>query len=71
MEMSKSLLCETEDEMEELIQSLMDEGPNICLKCGHKMIQQFKTEWSELSTEVKMKCFHCGHTAHDDKKLLN
>jgi len=35
------------------------------------MIQQYKTEWKDLSTEIKMRCHHCGHTAVDETKLLS
>ncbi len=69
--MSKSLYSEDDQNLEELMQSILDEEPGMCIKCGHRMIQQYKTQWEELSTEIKMRCNHCGHTASDEKKLLS
>ena len=69
--MSKDLFSDDEQSLEELMQSILDEEPGICIKCGHKMIQQYKTEWNDLSTEIKMRCHHCGHTALDETKLLS
>lgn len=69
--MPKNLYSDEEQTLEELMQSILEEEPGMCIKCGHKMIQQYKTEWSGLSTEIKMRCHHCGHTAVDEKKLLS
>lgn len=69
--MSKNLNFSTEQELDEIIQSLMEENPNMCFKCGHKLIQQYKTEWNNLSTEIKMKCHQCGHAESSEKKLLS
>ena len=69
--MSNSLLPDDDETLEELIQSVLDEEPGTCIKCGHKMIQQYKTKWDQFSTEIKMKCYNCGHTASDERKLLS
>ena len=70
--MPKNFDISEDCELEQLIQSLIEEEEEgTCTKCGHKMIQQYKTEWSELTTEIKMRCQKCGHTQIDSKKLLS
>ena len=69
--MSKHIYSDEEQDLEEIMQSILDEDPGHCIKCGHKMIQQYKTKWDQLSTEIKMQCHQCGHSAKDETKLLS
>ena len=69
--MSKNIDLNEDTELEQLIQSLLDEEEGSCIKCGFKMIQQYKMEPTTLSTEIKMRCHQCGHTALDETKLLS
>lgn len=69
--MSKNQFPDDDQCLEELIQSVLDEEPGICIKCGHRMIQQYKTQWVEFSTDIKMRCHHCGYTAQKETKLLS
>ena len=69
--MSKNLNLTDDSELEQLIQSIMEEDEGSCIKCGFKMIQQYRTEWVSLTTEIKMRCHQCGHTEVDDTKMLS
>ena len=69
--MSKSLYDDEDQNLEELMQSILEEEPGTCIKCGHRMIQQYSTKWDHLTTEIKMQCNHCGHTASKESKLLS
>ena len=69
--MSKSQYQEDEQDLEELIQSILDEEPGTCIKCGFKLMQEYKTKWDLLSTQIKLKCHKCGHTATNETKLLS